>query len=120
MTFKKIRKFLQAKGLVPSSCRERTPYYYSRNGSRCRERSPGHVVIVLDRILREQDPIYSQEPFGSLYPPASWCAGPRRGLGYYPRTKASLRLEAEGESNFWNLLAPLAQSMMDKEEEACL
>ena len=108
--FKQIRNFLMKLGLVTKKCREVGPYYYKINGARSRERAPGAVVYALHEILRKQDAAYAEEKFHLLYPSASWG-------GEWPRTKCSIKIEEEGKMNFWNLLAPLADSMMLKAEE---
>lgn len=89
LTFKKIRTLLIRQGLVPSSCRELSPYRYSQNGAngpRCRD--AGSVALAIRKLARQVVPgEYS-------YPSISWC-------GKWPRTVSSYAAEQRGIENFW-------------------
>ena len=99
MEFIHLRKHLQEKGLVSSLCREVKPYYYSRNGGQCRERSAGWVALEI-RSLAEKHGIC--EKHSIKYPIADWC-------GSWPRTVRSWNAEQTGTFNFWYLVEQLEE-----------
>jgi hypothetical protein len=111
--FIQIRNELMARGLVPKTCREVGPYYYSQNGGTKRERSAGHVANVVRRMvwdaackqanLTPDEVAEISAPFADNYPCESWC-------GKWPRTQKSLQAEAQGEKNFWEMANFLIQS----------
>lgn len=89
---RELRRAFQAVGLLPKSCREEAPYYYSRNGSGKAVRSPGLIAALLSQSCRVLG--MPEDLCGRMYQ-ASWCARWRR-------TLASLQTEHEGSVVFWN------------------
>lgn len=87
--FKQIREELKGAGLIPATCREVSPYYYSANGSGRKERSPGHVAIEVRRLAK----VHGYEGKTNMWP-CSWA-------GTWPRTVSSIRTEREGAERFW-------------------
>ena len=86
--FKALRAELVRRGLVPSTCREVGPYYYSRNGARKRARAAGHVANAVRSLAR------GIAPNATLaFPVASWD-------GKWRRTVASVAAEAQGLESF--------------------
>ena len=91
-TFRGIRKALLGHGLISPKNREMAPYYYSRNGSTARERSPGEVAQLVVRAARRR---------GASIPTmeaTTWC-------GRWPRTVASVDVEDAGTVAFWTAVA---------------
>lgn len=94
MNFNAVKKNLQREGLVPLSCREQSPYYYSRNGGTARERAPGSVFLAVKKKAIEAGIEVE------LAWPASWS-------GKWPRTKQSIIAEQQGDEIFWGLVEKL-------------
>lgn len=98
--FKSIRSQLMSMGLVPRTCREQGPYYYSSNGSSERERSPGLVAHAVRRLAVSHGLVERFSPEAKMQPCGGWD-------GNWPRTQKSWKTEREGSGNFWEMVERL-------------
>lgn len=96
-SFKDIKKQLTDMGLVPRTCREQTPYYYSSNGGIKRERSPGHVANTVRKLAVSHGLVEQFSPEATMNPCGGWD-------GSWPRTQRSWMAEQQGAERFWDMV----------------
>jgi len=98
--FKSIKRQLTAMDLVPRTCREQGPYYYSSNGGTKRERSPGLVAYAVRKLAVSHGLVERFSPEATMKPCGGWD-------GNWPRTQRSWLTEQQGAERFWSMVESL-------------
>ena len=99
-SFASIKKQLTAMNLVPRTCREQGPYYYSANGGTKRERSPGFVATAVRGLAVSHGLVERFSPEATMQPCGGWD-------GNWPRTQRSWLTEQQGAERFWVMVEHL-------------
>lgn len=97
-TFRSIKQQLTVMGLVPKTCREQGPYYYSSNGAIKRERSPGIVAYAVRELAVSHGLVERSE--ATMKSCGGWD-------GSWPRTQRSWLNEQQGSERFWSMVESL-------------